>query len=74
MQMVPPPLDPRQATEYAKLRIKDRERKRDRNLYPEDTSNPSQRKQLPRSWYVLLQFAVIVLLVVAIVALYHLLH
>ncbi len=56
------------------IRLQEGKQKRGLHSHPEDTSNPSQKKQLARSTYVLLQLAVVILLIIALVTLYHLLH
>jgi uncharacterized membrane protein YvbJ len=71
MNFVPPP-DPRQYEAGAELKIREAERKRGLNTYPEDTSNSSGRKRLSRRAIVLIRLTVILLIIVAAVILYRL--
>ncbi|GAC1348573.1 MAG: hypothetical protein NVS2B12_34700 [Ktedonobacteraceae bacterium] len=67
MTQVPQP-DPRRYEAEAELKIREQERIRDLNRYPEDTSRLSRRA------YVLIQLTVILLIIVGIVIVYHYLH
>ena len=69
-----PTPDPQRDAEFAQLILKDKERRRDLSMYPEDTSNPSQRRRLPREVFVLLQFTILLIIIVGFVILYHLMH
>lgn len=56
----------------AELKIREEERNRDFNTYPEDTSNPSESNRLPRRAIVLIRLTVLLLIIVGIVILYRL--
>ncbi len=56
----------------AELKIREKEQNRDFNAYPEDTSNPSERKRLSRRAIVLIRLTVLLLIVVGVVILYRL--
>ena len=66
--------DPQQFEAEMELKIREQVRKRDINLSRGDTSNTSQSKRLSRRAFVLIQLAVIPLIIVGIVILYHFLH
>jgi hypothetical protein len=66
--MYVPPSHPPELSALAELKIHERERQRDLDLSRGDTS---PRKHLSRRAYVLMQLAVIVLLIVGVVVLYH---
>jgi len=67
--------NPRRFEAEAELKIREEERKRDFNTYPEeDTSNTSESKRLSRRAIVLIRLAVLLLIMVGIVILYHLIH
>ncbi len=69
-----PSPDPERDAEFARLVLKDKEQRRDLFMYPEDTSNPSRRKPLPREVFILLQLTILLLIIIGIVILYHLMH
>ena len=69
-----PPPDPRQYEAGAELKIREEQRKRGLNTYPEDTSNTSESKRLSRRAIVLIRLAVLLLIIVGIIILYHLIH
>jgi hypothetical protein len=71
MNFMPPP-DSRQYEAQAELKIREEQRKRGLNTYPEDTSNTSGRKQLSRRAIVLIRLTVILLIIVGTVILYRL--
>lgn len=64
--------DPRRFEAEAELKIREEERNRDFNAYPEDTSNPSERKRLSRRAIVLIRLTVLLLIIVGVVILYRL--
>ena len=67
--------NPRRFEAEAELKIREEERKRDFNTYSEeDTSNTSESKRLSRRAIVLIRLAVLLLIMVGIVILYHLIH
>ena len=67
-----PPPDPQRYEAVAELKIREQERKRGFNTYPEDTSNTSESKRLSRRAIVLIRLTVILLIIVAAVILYRL--
>lgn len=71
MMNLPPP-DPLRYEAIAELKIREEERKRGLNTYPEDTSNTSGSKQLSRRVIVLIRLTVLLLIIVAVVVLYRL--
>ncbi len=73
MPYIPEP-NPIQLSAMSEIKIKEQERIRERNLSLENTSDTAQSKRLSRTAYVLIQFAVIFLIILAIVIMYHLLH
>ena len=67
--------NPRRFEAEAELKIREEERKRDFNTYSEeDTFNTSESKRLSRRAIVLIRLAVLLLIIVGIVILYHLIH
>ncbi len=67
-----PPPNPQRYEAIAELKIREEERKRGFNTYPEDTSNTSVNKRLSRRAIVLIRLTVILLIIVAAVILYRL--
>jgi hypothetical protein len=67
MMSAPQP-DPRRFELEAEIKLREQERIRDLNTYPEETSRLSRRA------YVLIQLTVILLIIVGIVIVYHFLH
>lgn len=65
--MQSPSSNPERDAEFAQLILKDKERRRELSMYPEDTS----RKRLPRKVFVLLQLTILFLIIFGLVILFH---
>ena len=67
MMQFPKP-DPLQYEALAELKLREEERRRDLNTYPEETSRLSRRA------YVLILLTIMLLIIVGMVIVYHFLH
>lgn len=66
--MPTPPPDPGRAAEQAELQIKERERRRDHQVYQEQTS------RIPRSVSRFIPLLVVLLIILGLIVAYHLLQ